>query len=133
MTLCESHSVVSGSLGPHGLYSPWNSPGQNTGKGCLSLLQGILASQGLNPGLPHCRWILYQLSHRGSPKVALVVKKPPASAGDIGDVGLIPGSGRSPAGGHGHPFQCSCPENPMDRRACWAMVLRITKSQTWLK
>ena len=112
---------------------PWNSPGQNTGKGCLSLFQGILASQGLNPGLPHCRWILYQLSHWGSPKVTLVVKKPPASAGDIRDVGLIPGSGRFPGGGHGHPFQCSCPENPMGRRAWWAMVLRITKSQTWLK
>ena len=47
--------------------SPWNSPGQNTGEGDLSLLQGILPTQGLNPGLPHCRWILYQLSHQGSP------------------------------------------------------------------
>ena len=47
----------------HGLYSPWNSPGQNTGVGSLFLLQGIFPTQGLNPGLPHCRWILYQLSH----------------------------------------------------------------------
>ena len=47
--------------------SPWNSPGQNTGEGDLTLLQGILPTQGLNPGLPHCRWILYQLSHQGSP------------------------------------------------------------------
>ena len=51
-------------LRPHGLYSPWNSPGQNTGLGSLSLLQGIFPTQGLNPGLPHCRWILCQLSNR---------------------------------------------------------------------
>ena len=44
--------------------SPWNSPGQNTGLGSLSLLQGIFPTQGLNLGLPHCSWILYQLSHR---------------------------------------------------------------------
>ena len=46
--------------------SPWNSPGQNTGAGSLSLLQGIFPTQGLNPGLPHYRQILYQLSHKGS-------------------------------------------------------------------
>ena len=57
--------VVSDSLRPHGLYSPWNSPGQNTGVGSLSLLQGIFPTQGSNPGLPHCRRILYQLSHKG--------------------------------------------------------------------
>ena len=54
-------------LQPHGLYSPWNSSGQNTGVGNLSLLQGIFPTQGLNPCLPHCRRILYQLSHKGSP------------------------------------------------------------------
>ena len=64
---CESRSVVSNSLRPHGLYSPWNSPGQNTGVGSCSLLQGIFPTQGLNPGLPQCRWILYQLSHQVSP------------------------------------------------------------------
>ena len=53
-------------LRPHG-YSPWNSLGQNTGVGSLSLPQGILLIPGLNPGLPHCRRILYQLSHKGSP------------------------------------------------------------------
>ena len=63
----ESHSVVSNSLQPHGLYSPWNSLGQNTGVGSLSLLQGIFPTQGSNPGFRHCRWILYQLSHKGSP------------------------------------------------------------------
>ena len=65
--MSESCSVMSNSLWPHGLYSAWNSPGQNTGVGSLSLLQGIFPTQGLNPGLPHCRRILYQLSHQGSP------------------------------------------------------------------
>ena len=46
---------------------PWNSPGQNTGVGSLSLLQGIFPTQGSNPGLRHCRQILHQLSHKGSP------------------------------------------------------------------
>ena len=59
-------SVMSDSLWPHGLYSPWNSPGQNIGMGSLSLLQGIFPTRGSNPGLPHCRRILYQLSHKGS-------------------------------------------------------------------
>ena len=58
---------MSGSLRPHGLYSPWNSPGQNTVVGSLSLLQGIFPTQGWNPGLQHCRWILYPLS-QGKPK-----------------------------------------------------------------
>ena len=49
------------------VYSPWTSPGYNTGVGSLSLLQGIFPTQGSNPGLPHCRQILYQLSHQESP------------------------------------------------------------------
>ena len=65
----ESHSVVSNSFWPHGLYSPWNSPGWNTAVGSLSLLKGIFPTQGLNPGIPHCRWILYQLSHKESPRI----------------------------------------------------------------
>ena len=60
----ESHSVVSDSLRPHGLYSPQNSPGQNTGVSGLCLLQEIFPTQGLNPGLPHCRQTLYHLSHQ---------------------------------------------------------------------
>ena len=64
----ENHSVVSDSLRPHGLYSPWNSLGQNTGAGSLSLLQGIIPNQGSNPDLLHCRQILYQLNHKGSPR-----------------------------------------------------------------
>ena len=57
---------MSDSLRPHS--SPWNSPGQKTGVGNWSLLQGIFPTQGWNPGLPHCRWIIYQLSHKGSPR-----------------------------------------------------------------
>ena len=57
------------SLQPHGLYTPWTSPGQNIGMGSLSVLQGIFPTQGSNPGLPHCRQILYQLSHKGSPRI----------------------------------------------------------------
>ena len=49
--------------------SPWNSPGRNTGVGSLSLLQGIFPTQGSKPGLPHCGWILHQLSHKGSPRI----------------------------------------------------------------
>ena len=70
----ESHSVVSDSLRPHGWYSPCNSPGQNTGVGSLSLLQGIFPTQGSNPDLPHCRRILYQLSHKESPKAGSIWK-----------------------------------------------------------
>ena len=60
--LSESCSVMSDSLPPHGL----NSPGKNTGVGSHFFLQGIFPTQGSNPGLPHCRWILYQLRHQGS-------------------------------------------------------------------
>ena len=49
--------------------SPWNSPDQNSGVGSLSLIQGISPIQGLNPGLSHCRQILYQLSHKGRPRI----------------------------------------------------------------
>ena len=57
------------SLLPHGLYSPQNSLGQHTGVGSLSLFQGIFPTQGSNTGLPHCRQILYQLSHQGSSRI----------------------------------------------------------------
>ena len=60
-------------------------------------------------------------------------KKPPANAGDIRDMGSIPGLGRSPGGGHGNPFQYSCLEKPMDRGAWQATVNRVAKSQTQLK
>ena len=63
----ESRSVVSSSVTPWNC--PWNSPGQNIGVGSLSLLQWIFPTQGLNPGLPHCRQILYQLSHQESSRI----------------------------------------------------------------
>ena len=64
--MISSQTFTHNSLQPHGLYSPWNSPGQNTGVGSLSLLQGIFPTQGSNPSLPHYRQILHQLSHKGS-------------------------------------------------------------------
>ena len=57
-------------------------------------------------------------------------KNPPANAGDLGDWGLIPGSGRSSGGGDGTPLQYSCLENPMDQGAWWATVLGVAKSLT---
>ena len=68
-TECESCFVVFNSLRLRGLYSPWNSPGQDTGVGSLSLIQGIFPIQGSNLGLPLCRQILYKLSHKGSPGI----------------------------------------------------------------
>ena len=69
--LFESCSVVSDSLQAHGLYTPWSSPGQNTGVDSCSLLQGIFPTQGLNPDLLYCRQILYWLSHQGSPHLLI--------------------------------------------------------------
>ena len=63
---------------------------------------------------------------------ALVIKNPPANVGDIRDVGLIPGSGRPPGGGHSNPLQYSCLENPMERGTWQAIVHRVTKSWTRL-
>ena len=63
-------------------------------------------------------------------RMALVVKNPPANAGNIRDSGSIPGSGRSPGGRHGNPLQYSCLENPMYRRAWQAIVHRAAKTQT---
>ena len=70
---------MSDSLWLHGLYSPWNSTGQNTGEDSLSLLQGIFPTQGLIPGLLHCRRIIYQLSHKGSPRILEWVAYPISS------------------------------------------------------
>ena len=65
-------------------------------------------------------------------QVVVVVKNPPAHAGDTRGVGLIPGLGRSPEGGNGNPLQYSCLENSVGRRAWWATVHRVSKSQTEL-
>jgi len=84
----ESRPVMSDSLWPHGQYSPWNSLGQNTRVGSLSFLQGIFQIQGLNPGLLYCRWILQQLSHKGSPRIL----KPILSPVDLPYPGIQPES-----------------------------------------
>ena len=60
--------------------------------------------------------------------MVLLVKNLPANAGDMGDVGFIPGSGRSPGRGHGNPLQYFCLENPMDRGAWQATVHRVAQS-----
>ena len=88
-----------------------------------SLLNRIAVRLGLSPNRPHFRASL----------VATVVKNLPANAGDIRDAGSIPGSERSPGGGHGNPLQCSCLENPMDRGAWRAIVDGVSKSATRLK
>ena len=62
--------------------------------------------------------------------LVLMVKDPSVTAGDVKDVGSIPGSGRSPRGGHGNPLQYSCLENPIDRGVWWATVHRVAKSWT---
>ena len=73
------------------------------------------------------------LTSGGASQEALVVKNPPANAGDVRDASSIPGLGRSPGEGHGNPLQYSCLENPMDRGAWWATVHGVAKSQTRLK
>ena len=93
-----------------GLYSPWNSLCQNTGVGSLSLLQGIFPTQGSRSGLPHCRQILYQLSHQESPYLILIIpflglswwlrgKESICNTGAAGDMSLFPGRG-----GHSNPL-----------------------------
>ena len=88
---------MSDSLWPHGLYSPWNSPGQDTGVGCsLSRVSSQPRSPGdrqriiRNPGLPYCRQILYQLSHEGSPRIVDRVAYP--FSRDSPNPGIEPGS-----------------------------------------
>ena len=68
------------------------------------------------------------MGYRWASQVALVVKNPTANAGNIRDMGLIPGLGRSPGGGNGNPFQYSCLKNPMDRGAWRVMVHGVVKS-----
>ena len=79
----ENCSVVSNTLWPHGLYSPWNSPGQNTGVCSLSLLQGNLPYTGIEPRSFNCRQIFYQLSHKGSPRILEWVAYPFSSGSSL--------------------------------------------------
>ena len=137
------------------LLCPWNCPGQNTGEGSLSLLQRLFPTQGLNPGLPHCRQILYQLSHKGSPRILEWVTYPFSS--DLPNPGIELGSPElqadslptvsyqgSPKAGNsgpvpeaedllekenGYPLQYSCLKNFMDRATWQAAVCGVAKSR----
>ena len=75
---------------------------------------------------------MYKLKYTYTYPGGSVVKNLPASIGDTGDAGLIPGSGRSPGGGHGSPLQCSCLENSVDKEAWCAVGHGVTKSRTQL-
>ena len=145
-TLCDPVDCSSPGSSVHG-----DSPGKNTGVGCHAFLQGIVPSQGSNPDRPHCRWILYRLSHQGSPRAHVLViytlyydyvsitnpnKKGQTpehlllrlsvrlgfpggsddkeSACSVGDLGSVPGLGRSPGEGKGYPIQYSGLENSTD-------------------
>ena len=85
LTLCNPVDCSLPGSSVHG-----DSPGKNTVVGCLALLQGIFPTQGSNSGLPHCRRILYHLSHQGSPRILEWVASP--SPGDLSNPGIKPGS-----------------------------------------
>ena len=101
---------------------------------------GDLPNPGIEPRSPTLQVDSLPAEPPGKPREGvLVVKDLPARAGDIKDLGLIPGSGRSPGsggrspgGGHGNPLQCFCLENSMLRGAWWATVHGVTNSRTWL-
>ena len=78
----------------------------------------------------HTQILLHSPSLKWGFLCGSVVKNPPANTGDTRDIGLIPGSERSPRVGNGRPLQYSCLEIPMDRGAWWATVLRVAKSWT---
>ena len=88
----------------------------------------------MKPGHPLCQICVKGISNvpKEASQVVLVAKNLPASAGDIREKGLIPGSGRSPGEGNGNPLQYSCLENPMDGGAWWATVHGVAKSETRL-
>ena len=118
LTLCDPMDC-----GPPGSSVQWDSPGRNTGVGCHALLQGIFPNQGSNPGLPHCRRILYHLSHQGSPWILEWVAYP--SSGGLPDPGIEPGSpalevDSSPAELPGKPGISSLQHHR------WIIVYRVT-------
>ena len=89
------------------LYSPWNSPSQNTGVGSLFIPQGILPTQGSNPDFPHCRQILYQLSHKvtGVGRLSLLQ-------------GIFPTQESNRGLLHGRRITCNDKESPQNRESC---------------
>ena len=92
----------------------------------------MLVNGSLKTKVQICR-ICWFLWCNWASQVVLVVKNSLDNAGDIKDLDLILGSGRSPGGRHGSPLQYSCLENPMDREAWWAIVHSVARSQIWLK
>ena len=102
----------------------WHTSDRSWQRGCVSVSQAS-------------NWVKDGSILGGLNQVAVEVNNLPANAGDKRDLGLIPGSipgsGRSPGGGHGSPLQYSCLENPMERGAWWATVQRVAKSQTRLE
>ena len=151
LTLCDP-----GNCNPP-VFCPWNSPGKNTGMGNHPLLQWVFPTQGSNPDLPHCRQILYHLSHRwgmlimGKARHAwwrrqwhpTPVLLPGKSHGWRSLVGSSPwgrwvahdwATSLSCIGeGNGNPLQCSCLENPRDGGTWWATVSGVAQSWTRLK
>ena len=117
-------------------------PLESVPNGELCALQELLTLSGETPTSNTVRledvvllvrqWFSWFSRDDGTPasQVALVVKNPPANAGDLRDVGSIPGSGRSHGGGHGNPLQYSCLENPMDRGAWQATLHGVAQSRT---
>ena len=136
----ESRSVVSDSLQPHVLYIPGNSLGQNTGVGSFFLFQGIFPTWGSNPGLLHCRWILYQLSHKGSPVFInqkfsqyQLIQSICKQLYSLTQLSFTKHLLCSRVGeGNGTPLQYSCLENPMEGGAWKAAVHGVAKSWTQL-
>ena len=114
---------MSNSLQPHGL-SSWKSPGQNTGVGSLSLLQGIFPTQKPNRGLLHHRQILYQLSY--VLLLSLFYTSQNGGSEKLSNLSKVTGEG------NGTPPQYSCLENPMDGRAWKAAVHGVAESWTRL-
>ena len=116
LTLCDPMDCSPPGSSVHG-----DSPCKNTRVGCHVFLQGIFPTQGLKPGLLHCRHILYHLSYQRSPQWNTEGlpdgSDGKASAYNAGDPGSIPGLGRSPGEGNGNPLQYSCLEKPRDGEA----------------
>ena len=123
---------MSDSLRPHGLHSPWNSLGQNTGVGSLSLLQGIFPIQGSSPGLPYCRQILYQLSHKGSPRILewIAYSFSSRSSQPRNQTGI---SGIAAAAAAAAKSLQSCPIlcNPVDGRPLGSRSLGFSRQEYW--
>ena len=148
LTLCDPVDCSLPGSSVHGIFQariwsglPFPSPGDLPDPG-IKPVSPASAGRFFNTepfGGPNCSVTCYsvlpesRLSFFRDSQVVLVIKNPPANAGDLRDTGSILGSGRSPGGGHGNPLQYCCLENPMDRGDWWATVHGVTQSRIWLK